>query len=47
MHDMILGGQLMEAFEKYYVDNVAMVEATGDITYEKHTKTNKSSEIIF
>ena len=31
MYDMVLGGQLIDAFEKYYHEDVVMVEATGDV----------------
>ena len=31
MYDMILGGKLLPAFEKYYDEDVVMVEATGDV----------------
>ena len=31
MYDMILSGQMLDAFEKYYSDGVVMVEATGEV----------------
>jgi len=31
MYAMVGKGQLMEAFEKYYHENVVMVEATGEV----------------
>ena len=35
LYDMVLQGQLLEAFDKYYHDDVVMVEATGDTTSGK------------
>ena len=37
MYDMVQGGQMMDAFEKYYHDDVVMVEATGDVREGKAT----------
>lgn len=31
MYTMIGEGKMMDAFEKYYADNVVMIEATGDV----------------
>ena len=31
MYDMVQGGQMIDAFEKYYHEDVVMVEATGEV----------------
>lgn len=43
MYEMILGGQMMDAFEKYYHEDVTMVEASGEIREGKDT--NREFEI--
>ena len=35
LQNMVLGGKLMDAFEKYYHEDVVMIEATGDSTSGK------------
>ncbi len=30
LQNMVVSGQLMDAFEKYYADNCTLVESTGD-----------------
>ncbi len=45
MYDMIIGGQMMEAFEKYYHEDVVKVEATGDVRESK--AKNREFEIQF
>lgn len=37
MYDMINQGQMMEAFEKYYHEDVVMIECTGDVREGKAT----------
>ena len=37
IYDMIFSGQLLEAFEKYYHEEVVMHEATGDVRKGKET----------
>ena len=43
MYDMILGGQMMDAFEKYYHEDVAMVEATDEV--RKGKDSNREFEM--
>ena len=45
IYDMVGQGQLLEAFEKYYADNVVMVEATGERTSGK--AANREREVKF
>ncbi len=37
LYTMIGQGQAMEAFEKFYAENVVMIEATGDVREGKDT----------
>ena len=49
LYEMIFSGQLLDAFEKYYHDEVVMHEATGDIREGKEvcrTYENKFVESI-
>ncbi|MTI22014.1 nuclear transport factor 2 family protein [Fulvivirga sp. RKSG066] len=43
LQNMVNSGQLMEAFEKYYADNVTLVEATGD-KFEGKNEARKHEE---
>ena len=45
MYEMIGHGKMMEAFEKYYAENVVMVEATGDVREGKDK--NREFELQF
>ena len=45
MYQMINTGQMMDAFEKYYADNVVMIEATGEVREGKDT--NREFELQF
>ena len=45
LYAMIGQGQAMEAFEKYYDENVEMIEATGD--HRKGKETNRKFEQEF
>ncbi len=43
MYDMIQGGRMIDAFEKYYHEDVVMVEATGEVREGK--ATNREFEL--
>lgn len=45
MYQMIGEGKIMDAFEKYYAENVVMIEATGDV--RKGKDKNREFEIQF
>lgn len=45
MYKMIGEGKMMDAFEKYYAENIVMVEATGDI--RKGKDKNREFELQF
>lgn len=45
LYDMINTGQLLDAFEKYYANDVVMVEATGDLREGKDK--NREYELKF
>ncbi len=46
LHAMMGQGQMMEAFEKYYADNVVMVEATGDVFEGKDANRKRGQEFM-
>ena len=45
MYDMVFQGQLLQAFDKYYGDDVVMIEATGETT--KGKAANRAREEKF
>lgn len=45
MYNMLGKGKMMEAFEKYYAENVVMIEATGDMREGKDK--NREFELQF
>ena len=45
LYKMVNSGQLMDAFEKYYAENVVMVEATGEERVGKDV--NRQAELDF
>ena len=46
LQDMILGGQLMEAFEKYYHEEVVMIEGTGETTAGKDANREREQKFL-
>ncbi len=45
IQDQVFGGKLLDAFEKYYHDDVVMIEATGDV--RKGKDANREAEKKF
>ncbi len=46
LQDMILSGQLMEAFEKFYHEDVVMVEGNGDSTAGKDANREREKQFL-
>lgn len=46
LQDMVLSGQLMEAFEKYYHEDVVMIEATGETTEGKDANREREQKFL-
>ena len=46
LYDMIHAGQLLDAFEKYYHDDVVMIEATGEKREGKETNRKAEEEFL-
>jgi ketosteroid isomerase-like protein len=46
MYDMLAQGKMLEAFEKYYHNDVVMVEATGDIRNGKEANRKYENEFL-
>ena len=46
IYDMVYQGQLLEAFEKYYADDVVMVEANGDSTEGKDANREREKKFL-
>lgn len=45
LYNLLNSGQLMDAFEKYYAENVVMIEATGEERVGK--EINRQAELDF
>jgi len=46
VQSMIAEGKLLEAFEKFYADNVVMVEATGETTEGKDANRKREEQFV-
>ncbi len=46
LQNMVLGGQLMDAFEKFYHEDVVMIEATGDKREGKSTNRKYEEDFL-
>ncbi len=46
LQDMVLSGQLMEAFKKYYHEDVVMIEGSGESTAGKDANREREKEFL-
>ena len=46
IYDKVFAGQLLDAFEQYYHDDVVMIEATGEVRKGKDTNREAEKEIF-
>ncbi len=46
LQDMVLSGQLMEAFEKYYHEDVVMIEGSGESTAGKDANREREKAFL-
>ncbi|MEM8487788.1 MAG: SnoaL-like domain-containing protein [Bacteroidota bacterium] len=46
LQNMVLGGQLMEAFEKFYHEDVVMIEPTGESTAGKDANREREKKFL-
>ncbi len=46
LYDMIFQGQIMEGFEKFYGENVTMIEASGEAFEGKDTNREREKQFV-
>ncbi len=46
LQNMVLSGQLLDAFEKYYAEDVVMVEGNGEVTTGKDANREREKKFL-
>ncbi len=46
LYDMLAEGKMMEAFEKFYHDDVVMIEATGEVCEGKEANRERENKFM-